>query len=257
MLQTIPEIIAHRGYSYVAPENTLAAINLAWLVGADAVEIDIYLTTDNQIVLFHDRTTARTTGVDLTVGESSFDQLRALDVGKWKGDQWAGEKIATLEDALATIPEGAARASIPDRRDKRMFVEIKCHSEIVPNFLEILDASGCKEDQVAVICFYEDVIRDIKAALPSLEAYWLCWTDRKPTEELIEIAKSANADGLDAMICQAFNEDFVSKLRSAGMGVYVWTVDDDAEALRMAALGVDGITTNRPPEIMALIEGRR
>jgi glycerophosphoryl diester phosphodiesterase len=246
MLQTIPEIIAHRGYSYVAPENTLGAINLAWLVGADAVEIDIYLTTDNQIVLFHDRTTARTTGVDLTVSESSFDQLRALDLGKWKGDQWAGEKIATLEEALSTIPEG-----------KRMFVEIKCHSEIIPHFLKALDASGCKDDQVAVISFYEEVIKDIKAIRPSLEAYWLCWTNRKPTEELIEIAKSSDADGLDAMVCEAFNEEFVSKVRDAGLGVYVWTIDDDAEALRMASLGVDGITTNRPPEIMALLEGRR
>ena len=242
---TIPEIIAHRGYSYVAPENTLAAINLAWLVGADAVEIDIYLTTDNHIVLFHDRTTARTTGVDLTVGESSFDQLRALDVGKWKGDQWAGEKIATLEDALATIPEG-----------KRMFVEIKCHSEIIPHFLEVVDASGCKDEQVAIICFYEDVIRDIKAIRPSLDAFWLCNPQKAPAEELIEIAKSSSADGLDAMVCEEFNEEFVSKLRSAGMGVYVWTVDDDSEAFRMAALGVDGITTNRPPEIRALLDGR-
>jgi len=246
MLQTIPEIIAHRGYSYVAPENTLAAINLAWLVGADGVEIDIYLTTDNRIVLFHDRTTARTTGVDLTVSESSFDQLRALDLGKWKGDQWEGERIATLAEVLPTIPEG-----------KRMFVEIKCQSEIIPHFLEILDASGCKDDQVAVISFSQDVVRDIKTARPSLEAYWLCWTDRKPADELIEIAKSSDADGLDAMICEAFNEEFVSKVRDAGLGVYVWTVDDDAEALRMAALGVDGITTNRPPEITALLGGRR
>ena len=243
---SIPEIIAHRGYSYVAPENTLAAINLAWLVGADAVEIDVYLTTDNQIVLHHDRTTARTTGVDLTVSESSFDQLRALDVGKWKGDQWSGEKIPTLEDALATIPDG-----------KRMFVEIKCHSEIIPWFIKTLDSSRCKDEQVAVISFYEDIIKDIKAIRPSLPAYWLCWTDRKTPEELIEIAKSANADGLDAMVCDAFNEDFVSKLRAAGMGVYVWTVDKDDEAQRMAALGVDGITTNRPAEIRALLEGRR
>lgn len=242
----IPEIIAHRSYSYVAPENTLAAINLAWLVGADAVEIDIYLTTDNRIVLFHDRTTARTTGLDLTVSESSFDQLRSLDFGKWKGDQWAGEKIATLEEALPTIPEG-----------KRMFVEIKCHSEIIPHFLKVFDASGVKDEQVAIICFYEDVIKDIKAIRPSLEAYWLCSTDRKPTEELIEVARSANADGLDAMVCEAFNEEFVSKVRDVGLGVYVWTVDDDTEALRMVRTDVDGITTNRPPEIMALLEGRR
>lgn len=242
----MPEIVAHRGYSYVAPENTLAAINLAWLVGADAVEIDIYLTTDNRIVLHHDRTTARTTGVDLTVSESNFDQLRALDLGKWKGDQWAGEQIPTVEEALATIPEG-----------KRMFVEIKCRSEIIPKFIEALDASGCKDDQVAVICFHEDVIKDIKAARPTLKAYWLCNPQKKSAEELIEIAKSANADGLDAMICDEFNKEFVSRLRSAGMGIYVWTVDKDEDAQRMAALGVDGITTNRPPEITALREGRR
>src|SRR5690554_3096282 len=101
----LPELIAHRGASWLAPENTLASVVLAWEMDADAVEIDIYLTSDNQIVLFHDATTKRTAGRDGLVEEQTLEQLRELDVGSWKGPQWEGEKIATLDQALATVPE--------------------------------------------------------------------------------------------------------------------------------------------------------
>jgi glycerophosphoryl diester phosphodiesterase len=243
----IPEIVAHRGYSFAAPENTVAAFELAWKVAADAVEIDIYLTADNHIVVHHCATTGRTcVGGDLKVSESTLEELRKLDAGQAKGAQWAGEKIPTLEETFAVVPDG-----------KRLLVEIKCHSEIVPEFMRIFKASGLKDEQVAIISFHDDVIKTIKEVHPSFEAYWLCCTNRMSADELVATAKAANADGLDAMVCDEFNEEFVAKVREAGMGLHVWTVDKDEEAVRMAALGVDGITTNRPAEIRALLEGRR
>ena len=96
----IPEIVAHRGFSDIAPENTLAAINLAWKIGCPCVECDVYLTKDHRIMLMHDKSTKRTTGKDLYMAETGSDQLRNLDAGFWKDPQYAGEKIPFLEEVL-------------------------------------------------------------------------------------------------------------------------------------------------------------
>src|SRR5689334_354029 len=107
-------VVAHRGASHEAPENTLAAFRLAWEQGADAIEGDFYLTRDREIVCIHDDNTKRTSGEDLSVAASTLAQLRRLDVGRWKDPKWKGERIPTLTEVLATIPAG-----------KRIFIEIK------------------------------------------------------------------------------------------------------------------------------------
>lgn len=99
-------ITAHRGASYDAPENTLAAINLAWEQGADAIEADFYLTRDGQIVAFHDRTAKRTGGVDRAVESMTLAELKQLDVGSWKSAAFAGEPVPTFVEVLANIPAG-------------------------------------------------------------------------------------------------------------------------------------------------------
>src|SRR5439155_19827959 len=100
------EIIAHRGASWDAPENTVAAINLAWKQKADASEFDVFLSKDGKIIVIHDKDTKRVAGVDKQVIDQTFDELRQLDVGKWKGPNFAGEKIPTLAEMLATVPKG-------------------------------------------------------------------------------------------------------------------------------------------------------
>ncbi|MFV2065815.1 MAG: glycerophosphodiester phosphodiesterase family protein, partial [Pirellulales bacterium] len=97
-------IVGHRGASHDAPENTLAAFQLAWQRGADGVEGDFYLTSDGHIVCIHDADTERVAGEKLIVAESTLADLRQLDVGAWKGERWRGEKIPTLEEVLATVP---------------------------------------------------------------------------------------------------------------------------------------------------------
>ncbi|MCE5199518.1 MAG: glycerophosphodiester phosphodiesterase [Armatimonadota bacterium] len=236
------EIIAHRGASSMAPENTLAAINLAWKLSADAVEIDIYLTKDGRTVVMHDSSTARTTGVDMKPSDHTLDELRSLDAGKWKGEQWAGEKIPTLNEVLQTIPRG-----------KRLLVEIKCGPEVLPEFFNALKHSRKSDKQVAVISFDAKVIKAVKSERPSLQAYLLCSPGLDGAKGLIQTAQSINADGLDVCATDAVNAEFVKQCRDAKMRVYVWTVDDEATATRMAALKVDGITTNKPKEIKQLL----
>src|SRR5258706_7289864 len=114
------EIIAHRGASHDSPVNTLAAVQLGWKQRADAVEIDVQFSKDNHIVVIHDDTTRKTGGLRRKVGEQTLAELRTLDVGRWKDARWRGEKIPTLAEVLATIPD-----------QRRLFVDIKCGPECV------------------------------------------------------------------------------------------------------------------------------
>ncbi|MCS6864829.1 MAG: glycerophosphodiester phosphodiesterase [Gemmataceae bacterium] len=235
------EIVAHRGASFDAPENTVAAIKLAWEQNADASEFDIFLTKDGQIVVIHDPTTQRTAGVKGTVAEMTLKELRQLDVGKWKGAQFAGEKIPTLDEMLATVPAG-----------KRVFIEVKCGPEIVPELNRVLKASGLKPQQTAIISFHADVIAAVKKARPDLPCYWivhLAPKGQKPrtAEELIEKAKEIHADGLDLSAHEAIlDKTFGDKVKAAGLKLYVWTVNDVELAKKMIAAGAESITTDRP-----------
>src|SRR5262245_53507276 len=235
------EIVAHRGASYDAPENTVAAIKLAWKQKADASEFDVFLSKDGKIVVIHDKDTKRTAGVNHVVAASTLAELRKLDVGKWKGAKFAGEKVPTLDEMLATVPAG-----------KQVFVEVKCGPEIVPELNRVLKASKLKPSQTPVISFNADVIAAVKKARPELPAYWIvslrAGKNKKPptAEALIARAKQIKADGLDLSASEALDRAFAAKVKDAKLKLYVWTVNDVAVARRMVTLGVDGITTDRP-----------
>jgi glycerophosphoryl diester phosphodiesterase len=236
------EIIAHRGASYDAPENTLAAFKLGWEQEADAGELDIHLTKDGHIVVFHDADTKRTTGASRAVSHSTLEELRRLDAGIWKGTEWKGEKLPTLAEALETVPQG-----------KRMFIEIKCGPEVLPVLERVLNASGKKSDQLVLIGFNYTTMAKARKTFPRCPIYWLVGyepdkrTGKHPEiEMLVKKAKSARFDGLNLDFKFPITAEVVSEVRQAGLRLYVWTVDDPVAAARLATAGVDGITTNRP-----------
>jgi glycerophosphoryl diester phosphodiesterase len=233
------EIVAHRGASFDAPENTVAAIELAWKQNADASEFDVYMTKDGKLVVIHDATTKRTTGVELKVAETTLAELRKLDAGAWKDKKYTGEKLPMLDEMLATVPEG-----------KRVFIEIKCGSEAVPEVDRVLKASKLKPGQAVVISFNADVVAASKKLRPDLPALWIVSLGGKkpPTAEaLIAKAKEIKADGLDLSATPAvLDKAFGDKVKAAGLKLYVWTVDDPELARKMIAAGVESITTNKP-----------
>lgn len=236
------EIIAHRGYSAIAPENTLAAFRLAWEKGADACENDIHLTSDGRIVVLHDKDTQRTAGVQKIVATSTAAELTALDVGTWKGAQWKGETLPTLEQALETLPaEG-----------KRFYIEIKCGPEVVPALTQVLEPMKARAAQLAVISFNGQSAAKTKAAMPWLKVYLLMSGKDKKTKQPLDLAKviaQAKQDGLDGLDLGSdwpWSEAMVKQIRDAGLGVYVWTINKPEQAKQLAALGVDGITTDNP-----------
>lgn len=237
------EIIAHRGASHDAPENTLASVHLAWEVGADAVEIDVMLSRDGHVVVFHDTTTGRIAGDEHAVRDLSLDELRLLDVGRWKGDHFAGERIATLAEVLETIPEG-----------KRVFVEIKCGLEIIPSLERTVRESSRKPEQVVIIAFDRDVAAAAKRVLPGAPSLLIVRLERDrrtglwspEADELVRIARERELDGIDAGQCPGVDANFAATIRDAGLGLYAWTVNSIATARRLAAIGVQGIATDRP-----------
>ena len=235
------EIIAHRGASYQAPENTRASALLAWEQNTDAVEIDVYLSKDNRIVVRHDKNTKRTSGVDLKVSEATSQELRKLDVGSWKDLKYAGEKVPFIEEIIETIPP-----------KKKLFVEIKCGPEIVPILTKTLVESG-KIEQIVIIAFDLEVATQAKQAMPQVPVYWLLSTkkDNETKQQLphdpknLQIAQDRGLDGLDVHYA-GVTPEFMQAVKQFGQKLYVWTVDDPVEAQRLVDLGVTGITTNRP-----------
>lgn len=239
--QPVTEIIAHRGASFDAPENTLTSIKLAWEQGADVAEFDVFLSKDGKIVVIHDATTRRTAGVDKPVVEQTLAELRKLDVGKWKDPKFAGELIPTLDEVLATVPTG-----------KRVFIEVKCGPEIVLELDRVLTASKLKPEQTVIISFSADVVAAVKKARPDLTAYWIVTLSPKKAkprtaQELIEKAREVHADGLDLSAdATVLTPEFAKQVREAKLALYVWTVNDVELARKMLAAGVQGITTDRP-----------
>lgn len=247
------ELVAHRGESFDAPENTLAAIELAWKLGADAVEIDCHLTADGKLIVCHDSTTERTAGTKLVIRQCTAERLRQLDVGRWKGEKWAGQRMPLVEEALATVPPG-----------KRMLIEMKCGVEGVPALEAALRASGRQPRQYMVVSFHRDVIAEVARRLP--EHRTLLISDLKkdrqtgewsPTvEQLIADAQRIGATGISVAAREPVNREFVRKAREAKLEFHVWTIDDPALARRMVEYGVDGITTNRAAWMRKQLEGK-
>jgi len=239
------KLIAHRGESALAPENTREAYELAWRKGAAwGAETDVYLTSDGVLVCMHDTNTLRTGGVDWVIGEHTLAEIRTLDVGAWKGSQWFGCRVPTLREVLATLPPEA-----------HIFVEIKLAGGGFPRaFTEALEASGARWDQVSFISFESSELQIAGEAFPNIDRFLLCVLENdengKPktsADELVARMEELNIQGID--VCHAglnIDRAYADKFHAAGYKIHCWTVDEVADAKRMIALGVDSITTNRP-----------
>jgi len=235
-------IIAHRGESYDAPENTLAAVNLAWERNADAVEVDVHLTKEGEIVVIHDDNTLRTAHKYGKIANQTLEELRRLDVGTYKGKRWAKEKIPMLGEVLDTVPAG-----------KRLFIEIKSDIRILEELKHVLENSSISPEQVVLIGMDLTTMGTIKKGLSRYQVCWVCamkdgkdmHTEGNPGEGLIVRARQAGLDGLDIEASKEVDEDFIARVKSAGMKLYVWTVNEPGEARRLFEEGVDGIATNR------------
>lgn len=235
-----PFIVAHRGASHDAPENTLPAFELAWQQGADAIEGDFHLTRDGRIICVHDFDTLRVSGSKKIVKDSTLGELRALDAGAWFKPRWKGTRMPAFSEVAATVPDHG-----------KFFVEVKCGPEIVPVLLEELKSSGLKVPQIVVISFNAEVIRAIKEKAPAYKACWLSsFAKSNPldptTASVLETLRATKADGFSSRADTRLSPAYVNAIKSAGFEYHCWTVDDPKTARNFLNLGALSITTNRP-----------
>jgi glycerophosphoryl diester phosphodiesterase len=247
VMASAQNIVAHRGASHDAPENTLAAFNLAWEQGADGVEGDFYLSSDGQIVCIHDKDTKRTAGVKHAVAKTPYDVLRTLDVGSWKDPKFKDERIPLLSDVLATVPEG-----------KFMIVELKVGPEIVQPTKEALETSSLKPEQILIICFNDDTVAECKKLMPDIRCHWLTgYKENKENKEkdikpdVEKVLKTLHRTGADGLGSEAkpvhVNAEFLTRLKDGGCREFhVWTINDPELAKFYQPFGPWGITTDRP-----------
>lgn len=235
------DVVAHRGFSAIAPENTLAAIREAIRAGATGCEFDVYGCLDGPIVLMHDKTVDRTTNGTGLVTNMSLQELQQLDAGSWKNAKYSNERIPTLAQALQLLKDTPCQPVIE--------IKMEGIAERVVNTVRELEMI----DQVAVIAFSQTVVREIREIEPKLTCAWLC-------SETLHGTPTEQADWLQTRAdqCQAklvdvnFNmlsPELITELKQRGIGVWTWTVNEAAVTHALRDWGVDSITTDYPDRL--------
>ncbi len=226
--------VAHRGASYLAPENTKASIQLAWELDAPAAECDIMLTADQQVILFHDKKGKRLTGHNFVVKETKYDEIMGYPIllKETNLEKYSAETIPLLSEVLSTIPPG-----------KTLVIEIKTGPEILPYMQEVI-SKYWKTGNIAFIAFDLETILKTKEIYPEIPCYYLSAFSNDIKKNFDVIAES-NLDGVN-LRHKIIDAALVQKFRDVNKDMWCWTVDEPKDAKKVIDAGVSAITTNRP-----------
>jgi len=237
-----PLLVAHRGASIVAPEHTIAAYEAALEAGADALELDVHLSADDQLVVIHDPQLERTTEGRGAVREYTVQQLKRLDAGRWFGRAFRGQRIQTLSEVLERF------------RDRAAFgVELKGGSDFYPGIEErVLTLLQIYEvtDRTLVASFDHHALRKCRDLDPDVR------TGALVAARLLSPSTLAPKGVLNAVCLKAdlTTERDVAACRAAGLDCYVWVVNDPLAARQFTEWGVAGIITDRPDLLRSVLD---
>lgn len=240
---TKPVIFAHRGASGEAPENTLAAFKLGLAQGCDAFELDVHLSKDGQIVVIHDGTIDRTTDGSGAVNEMTVEELKAFDAGSWFDKKYGGERIPLLEEVFDITPGHIV-----------INIEIKgsYNGQLEPALLDLLKKRD-RLDTVVISSFDWKSLRYIKELEPGIKI-GLLYHLRMDHHEKLPEAVGKDVYSLHPNYTTLEQED-IRRAQAAGLLVYAWTVNTDELMKQALEDGVDGIITDYPGKLLALMEG--
>ena len=231
-------VVAHRGFSAIAPENTIAAMRKAVEAGADSCEFDVRQCRDGVIVLMHDETVERTTDGKGRISDLNSTQIKKLDAGSWKSEDFAGERVPTFAEALNVFEDSNCKPVI-EIKTMGMYKEI----------IDILKKSNMLK-RVYVASFDIDVLGKIKNLEPDLKCLLLNSDEVavSPVQQARSVSAMAqscktNMVGLDYRMLSA---NLISNLRKQDLVVYAWTVDDPDVMKALVIWDIDGIITNKP-----------
>ena len=238
-----PIVIAHRGDKTHAPENTLAAFKLAAEKGADAIEFDVKLTADGQVIVLHDQTVDRTTNGTGKMSELPFAALRNLDAGAWFSEAFPGERIPTLDEVFETV-------------GKRLYMNVELTNyatpgdDLVPKVVELVKKHGL-QNRVLFSSFFARNLMKARSLLPEVPRGLLCmpglvgFWGRTFTWRGDYFALHPHLADADPGL--------VNRVHAAGKRVHVWTVNAEEDLKRMIGLGVDAIFTDDPALALRLL----
>jgi len=242
----VPLILAHRGDSANAPENTLAAFRLAYENGADGIELDVMLSADQKLVVIHDDTLDRTSNGHGKVGDASYDSLRELDAGGWFDPKFKGEPIPLLDEVFA---EFGGKFLIN--------VELKNYKTPKDNLTDLVVALVKKHglsDSVLLSSFNIRNLLRAKSLAPEIRTGLLTLPGLLGLPMRSFFGRRFKADYL-----HPYHRDVSAKMvqsrHQLGQKVNVWTVDAPEDLLRMQSCGVDMIICNDPYHARQILEG--
>lgn len=226
-------LIAHRGFSSVAPANTLASIKEAGEADFYGAEFDIRLTADAKWAVIHNDSVKSMTDGEGNISEMTLEEIKKLNIDNGYGlDTYPDEKIPTLEEALEQCK---ASDIIP-------VIEIKLNADQQPDYKELADIIKSAEcEKVMIIAFSKDAIVSLKAELPEAE-YWLLLSEI--SDEDIAYCAENGIDGIDFNANKSENLEYVDKILDAGLTAGAWTVDSVRMMEKLCDMGVKYITTN-------------
>lgn len=237
--------MGHRGSPEAAPENTISSFRTAMQAGADGVELDVMLSKDGAIVVIHDYVLDTTTDGSGPVKDYTLEQLKDFNAGYWFSEEFAGERIPTLEEVIAALPAGAL-----------INIEIKSESPAT---------DGLEEAVVAAVREHDLYDRVIVSSFNPISLLRVKLADERIPVGLIYAPDLARylSDGWFIPLLrpealhpsyQMVDEEYMRWARKKGFRVNVWTVNEAADIRRMIELGVDGIITDRPELLRQIME---
>jgi glycerophosphoryl diester phosphodiesterase len=232
-------VIAHRGASSYAPENTLAAFDLALQMGVRHIELDVDFTSDGHIVVIHDDTVDRTTNGSGPVTSHTLAALREFDAGSWFGAKFAGERIPTFDEVLARY-----------KGRVHIHTEIKGHSSYLSQRTADLIRQHDMEEQVTITSFQNMRLEEMRAYAPELPTGWLV------VEVSDAMITQARGMGL-TQLCPRANTvtpELVRRLHAEGFVARAWGVTTEELMQQVVQAGADGMTVNFPDKLIAYLQ---
>ena len=223
------DVIAHRGSSRAAPENTLAAVRRAIADGADWVEIDVQETADGEVVVFHDSDFMKLAGVNLKIWDATLADLQAIDMGGWFAPEFKDERVPTLGQVLDAC-RGKAGVTI----------ELKYYGhdvQLEQRVVDVVEAHGMAS-AIAVMSLKADAVKKMKSLRPKWKVGLLMSVAAGDLQKIEADFLAINADFADRR--------FIRSAHGMGKRVSVWTVNDAQTMSRMISRGVDGLITDQP-----------
>ena len=222
-------IIAHRGASADAPENTLAAMDLAIKDGADWVEIDVQETREGEVVVIHDSDLKKIGGSALRVFDASLAELQSVDVGSWKDPSFSDERVPSLQQVLAFCKDRI-----------NVMIELKYYGQekqLEASVARIVEAAGM-QDQIVVMSLNYPGVQKMKAIRPGWQVGLL---------SSVAIGDITRMDvDFFAVNANLASRSFIKRAHRRDRKVMVWTINDPITISAMMSKGVDGIITDKP-----------